>query len=72
MRAIWIACHDRFLGVTSGLSDGLRAIRRFEKFNGIYFDTFEKRHVNAISGCGPHELFFRNAKRCFRKYESHV
>lgn len=42
-------------------TDGLRAIKRFERVNGISFNPFNKYHIEAISGSAGDERFFRIA-----------
>lgn len=57
MKAIKVAAGD------ASRTDGLRAIRRFEKINGCAFNPKDKRHVAMLRNCGEDERFFRRLRR---------
>lgn len=66
MEAIKLAQATTFgVGKLSSKTDGLRAIRRFEKINKVKFDPFSTVHTRFVTGCGIHEEFFRSASRIF-------
>ena len=43
-------------------TDGLRAVRRFERVNKIVFNPFNKEHSKLIAGNASNEAFFRKAR----------
>lgn len=47
-------------------ANGLRAIRTFERVNGIKFDPFNESHRQKTDGSGIHESFFRRAELLFK------
>jgi hypothetical protein len=64
MRAIDIARTDVFdSNYRASKTDGLRAIRTFERINNIDFDPFDKTHILKVSGYGHDIEFFRRAKK---------
>jgi len=62
LKAINKARQNHFEGESASKTDGLRVIRRFEKVNKIKFDPFNSLHIDAISGWGKYEGFFRAIK----------
>jgi len=48
-------------------TDGLRAIKRFERVNKTKFYPFDKRHIEMIHGNARYEHFFRKAGYIFRR-----
>jgi hypothetical protein len=53
-------------------TNGLRAIKTFERVNGIAFDPFSESHRFKVSGAGIHEAFFRKGERFFSKHNIEV
>lgn len=49
----------------STMSNGLRAIRRFERINKIDFNPYNKSHISTVINCGEHEWFFRKVRTIF-------
>ena len=60
--AIEIARKDTWTGRKTTSTNGLRAIRRFERVNEIAFNPFSPWHLRKIEGAGSHEDFFRKSK----------
>jgi len=61
--AIELARQDTWTGIQTTRADALRAIKRFERINGVEFDPFCLWHLRVIKGKGSHEGFTRRAKR---------
>ena len=60
LKAVDTAREPVFIGEEwQSKTNGLRAIRRFERVNKTKFDPFDKRHLELIHGCASHESFFR-------------
>ena len=49
-------------------TNGLRAIKTFERVNGVAFNPFDESHLLKVAGEGIDEAFFRRAKRFFSEY----
>jgi hypothetical protein len=71
--AIELARKDNWTGIQTTRADALRAIKRFERINGVEFDPFCHWHLRVIEGKGLHEDFTRRAKRLkiFNKTQTH-
>ena len=50
-------------GGKASKTDGLRAIRRFEKVNRTAFNPFDKYHQSIVNGCGETESLLRSLKK---------
>ena len=61
--AIEMARKDTRTGRHTTRADALRAIKRFERINGVEFDPFCHWHLRVIEGKGSHEGFNRRARR---------
>lgn len=66
MRAIKHACTHSQGGKLASRTNGLRAIRRFEKVNGCKFNPTNPTHLMLIAGTAHHEVFFRKVRRIFK------
>lgn len=63
-RKIYVFAMIRAINLAgSSKTNGLRAIKRFERINLMGFDPLNPRHLAIIAGCGEHEDFFRKAYR---------
>lgn len=63
IKAIDIARSESFATPRGSRTNGLRVIRRFEKVNGIKFDSRDVSHVARVHGMANYEYFFRKIKR---------
>jgi len=61
--AVELARKDTWTSKKTTSTNGLRAIRRFERVNDIPFNPFDPWHLRRIEGAGSHEAFFRKSKR---------
>ena len=59
LKAIDKARTDTFSGDKTTRTNGLRAIKTFERVNRERFNPFNSRHVFFVSGCGGYEGFLR-------------
>lgn len=68
LSAIRAAAKESVLFKGSSLTDGLRAIREFERINGCEFDAGDDYHRSLVAGMGCHMAIKRRVDRIWRHH----
>lgn len=68
MAAVREAAKPSVLFKGSSLTNAMRAIRTFERVNGLPFDPYDDRHLDTVRSMGVHEQIFRRVDRIMARF----